>query len=263
MNPVMAVNQAAAVLVTDTGTAEALGIPREKWVYLHSGADATDKWNISERICYHESPVVRFTTETALEAACLVASEIDFFDLYSCFPCATIIAALELGFSADNLPPLTITGGLSYFGGAGNNYTMHSIAHAVERLRRHPDQYGMVTGVGYYLTKYSVGIYSGLEPERPWIRRDKNAAQDKIDALVSPVLCENPHGPATVETYTVLHDLAGGEPHPIIIARLDSGERCFASTEEGSELPARMEREEFIGYRGFVTPGEGGPNTFR
>jgi len=263
MNPIIAVNQAAAVLMTDTGTAEALGIPREKWVYLHGGADATDKWNISERICYHESPVVRFTAEAALESARLGVLDIDFFDLYSCFPCATLIAALEIGLSADSLPPLTITGGLSYFGGAGNNYTMHAIAHAVERLRWHPEEYGMVTGVGYFLTKYSVGIYSGLEPERVWSRQNRRAAQKKLDALESPVLCERPHGPATVETYTVLHDGPDGEAFPIIIARLDSGERCFATTEKGSGLPARMEREEFIGYRGFVTPGGPGPNILR
>lgn len=263
MNPVLAVNQAAAIIVTDTDTARKLDIPRNKWVYIHGGTEATDKWYISERISYHTSPVIRFTAEAALKAAALDVSDISFFDLYSCFPCAAIIAALEIGLQIDNLPPLSITGGLSYFGGAGNNYTMHAIAHAVERLRTHPEEYGLITGVGYYLTKNAVGIYSGVEPRKPWHREPKNIIQEKIDAMESPAFCERPQGPATVETYTVLHDTPDGIPWPIIIARLDSGERCFATTEKGSNLATQMEQEEFIGYRGFVSSGEKGPNIFK
>ncbi len=263
MNPVLAVNQAAAVLVTDTETARSLGIPREKWVYLHGGAEAADKWYISERLCYHASPLIRFTVEASLEAAGLTMADIDFLDLYSCFPCATIIAAREIGLDIHDLPPLTITGGLSYFGGAGNNYTMHAIAHAVERLRRHPEETGLVTGVGYFLTKYAVGIYSGREPARVWRRPRRNLVQERIDALEPPPFCLKPDGPATVETYTVLHDRPDGVPWPVIIARLDSGERCLATAPHGSDLADRMEEEEFIGCRGVVTPGDGGPNLFQ
>lgn len=263
MNPVLDVNQAAAVILTDTDTARKLGIPCDQWVYIHGGAEATDKWFISERISYHASPIIRLTVESSLKAAGLVLSEIDFFDLYSCFPCAAIIAALEIGLPLHDLPALTITGGLSYFGGAGNNYTMYSIVHAVERLRRQPEEYGLVTGVGCYLTKYAVGIYSGREPRKAWNRSPKNIIQEQIDAMESPVLCQNPEGPATVETYTVLHDRPDGAPFPIIIARLDSGARCFATTKKNSDLALRMEQEEFIGYRGFVTPGDKGPNLFR
>lgn len=262
-NPVLPVNQAAAVLMTGTQTAHRLGIPKEKWVYPRSGAEAADKWYISERVNYHSSPVIRFTVESALRTAGKGIGDIDFFDLYSCFPCAAIISAMEMGLPVNNLPPLTITGGLPYFGGPGNNYTLHSIAHAVERLRRNPEEFGMVTGVGYFLTKHSVGIYSGTEPEKPWGREPKKLVQARIDELESPVLNERPRGAATVETYTVLHESADGRPWPIIIARLDNGERCFATAEKGSDLPDRMEEEEVIGYRGFVTPGEGGPNTFR
>jgi acetyl-CoA C-acetyltransferase len=263
MNPVPAVNQAAAVLMTDTETARKLAIPRDKWVYIRGGAEATDKWYISERVNYYSSPLIRFTAKAALKSAGIELPDIDFFDLYSCFPCATIISALEIGLPIQPLPPLSITGGLSFFGGPGNNYTMHSIAHAVERLRKHPKEYGFITGVGHYLTKHSVGIYSGMEPEKAWGREPQKDIQARIDALESPVLCERPEGPATVETYTVLHDSPDGIPWPIIIARLDSGERCLATTLKGSDLVMQMEQEEFIGYRGHITPGERGPNIFR
>ena len=262
LNPIPAVNQAAAVLVTDTKTARKLGIPQDKWVYLHGGADTSDKWYISERVNYHSSPAVRYTTRAALKSAGLQLSDISFFDLYSCFPCAVYIAAREIGLSIQDPPPLSITGGLSFFGGPGSNYTMHSIAHAVERLRKTPDEYGFVTGVGNNMTKYSVGIYSGIEPAKPWGRESESEIFKKIAALESPVFCEQPNGPATVETYTVLHDRPDRKPHPIIIARLDSGERCLATASRESAFINRMETEEFIGYKGFVKMGEAGLNVF-
>lgn len=263
MNPVMYVNQAAALMITDTETAKKIAIPKDKWIYLHGGSEAADKWYISERANYYSSPVVRFTTEAALQSAGLELNDIDFFDLYSCFPCATIIAAMEIGLPVDHLPPLSITGGLSFFGGPGNNYTMHSIAHAVERLRKHREQYGFITGIGHYMTKHTVGIYSGIEPQKAWNREPNNLIKNKIAALDAPALNEKPQGPVTIETYTVLHDKPDGIPWPVIIARLDSGERCFATTEKGSDLAMRMEQEEFIGQRGFVKSGKAEePNIF-
>jgi acetyl-CoA C-acetyltransferase len=107
------------------------------------------------------------------------------------------------------------------------------------------------------------GAPGGREPGKAWRRPRRNLVQERIDALEPPPFCLKPDGPATVETYTVLHDRPDGVPWPVIVARLDSGERCLATTPRGSDLAGRMEEEEFIGCRGVVTPGEGGPNLFR
>lgn len=262
MNPNPAVNQGAAVIMTDTDTARKLSISRDRWIYLHGGAEASDKWHVSERVNYHSSPAIRLIVESALLQSGRTLADISFFDLYSCFPCAALIAAQEIGLSLLDLPPLSITGGLSCFGGPGNNYTMHAIANAVDRLRKQPDEYGLVSGMGWFLTKHAVGIYSGVEPANEWRRTSQNEIQSRIDALESPVFCETPQGNATVETYTVMHESSEATPFPIIIARLDSGERCFAATEKGSELALHMEQEEFIGRRGMVTSGGNGPNIF-
>ena len=263
MNPVLAVNQAAGVIVTGTRTARQLGIPEEKWVYLHGAADAHDKWFVTERVNYHSSPAIRMIVQSALKQAGRDLSDIDLFDLYSCFPCATVIAALEIGLPFSDLSLLSLTGGLSCFGGAGNNYSMHAIAHVVERLRVSREKFGLVTGIGWFLTKHTVGIYSGIEPKTPWHREPSDAIQARIEAMESPALCTNPNGPATIETYTVMHDTSDGIPVTIIIARLDSGERCMAVTAKGSDLAERMEQEDFIGYRGIVKAGNGGPNLFK
>ena len=48
------------------------------------------------------------------------------------------IGADMLGIPVDDPRPLTVTGGLPYHGGPGNNYSTHAIARMVERLRAKP-----------------------------------------------------------------------------------------------------------------------------
>ena len=62
-------------------------------------------------------------------------ADMAFIDLYSCFPVAVELGCQEIGFAEDDPRGLTVTGGLPYFGGPGNNYVMHSIAEMMARVR--------------------------------------------------------------------------------------------------------------------------------
>ena len=62
--------------------------------------------------------------------------------------------------SQDDPRGLTITGGLPYFGGPGNNYVTHSIAEMIDKVRSRPGSKGLITANGNYITKQSAGIYS-------------------------------------------------------------------------------------------------------
>ena len=53
------------------------------------------------------------------------------FDLYSCFPFPVFVICEALGLAADDPRGLTLTGGLPYFGGPGNSYSLHGIAETV------------------------------------------------------------------------------------------------------------------------------------
>ena len=86
--------------------------------------------------------------------------DIDLIDLYSCFPSAVEIACNEMEISQDDPRGLTITGGLPYFGGPGNNYVTHSIAEMIDKVRSRPGSKGLITANGNYITKQSAGIYS-------------------------------------------------------------------------------------------------------
>lgn len=262
LNAIMQVDQSAAVLIASVAKARELGIPREKWVFLHGFADAHDLWNILDRQDYHSSPAMRLTGERALEMAGVSAADLAMIDLYSCFPSAVEIGAESLGLALDDPRGFTLTGGLPYFGGPGNNYSLHAVATLVERLRAAPGAFGLSSGNGWFLTKQSVGIYSTAEPKAPFARQDPAVIQRKIDALPHPEVVAAPQGPAAIETYTVVHS-RDGYRMGIVIGRDGQGRRFVAHTPRDPELLAAMERTEQIGRRGEASAAaDGAHNLF-
>jgi len=255
MNAVIQVDMAAAVVMTNAKTARELGIPESKWVYLHGCAEATDIWHVSERVNYHSSPAIRTMGQKAFAMAGKTAAEMDFIDLYSCFPSAVEIGCAELGIAEDDPRGLTVTGGLPYFGGAGNNYVMHSIVTMMEKVRAKPGSFGMVTANGWYVTKHAMGIYSTTRAKGPWRREDPKTYQRDIDAMAHPVVEAKPDGEGIVETYTVMHD-RGGPRIGIIVGRLGEGKRFIAHTPNDEATLNEVMARETLGRRGRVTAGD-------
>lgn len=254
LNAVIEVDMAAAVVMTSVEKARALGVPESKWVYLHGCGDAADIWHVSERVNYHSSPAIRTVGQKAFAMAGKTVGDLAFIDLYSCFPSAVQIGCQELGIAENDPRGLTITGGLPYFGGAGNDYVMHSIVTMVERLRSHTGKFGLCTGNGWYVTKHSAGIYS-TEPTRgAWQREDPKTYQREIDAMAHPQVVEKPDGAASVETYTVVTDRKGNR-FGIIVGRLENGARFLANSPDDEATLDMMMREEILGRKGTVTPG--------
>jgi acetyl-CoA C-acetyltransferase len=248
MNAIMDVDQAAAVIVTSPAEARRLGIPESKWIYLNGCADASDIWFISERTDFYSSPAIRRCGERALQAAGITIDDVSYFDLYSCFPVAVQIGRDMLGVPEDDPRPFTMTGGLPYFGGPGSNYSMHAIATMTERLRAEPDRTGVVTALGWYLTKHAIGVYSATPSESPWGRPDMTPDQQAIDSEPAPKLVERADGPATIETYTVMFDREGKPEYGIIVGRASDGTR-FLAAPEPSALE-EMTRREMVAVTG-------------
>ncbi|HEY9565125.1 MAG TPA: acetyl-CoA acetyltransferase, partial [Nocardioides sp.] len=243
------VNQGAAVLVTSVATAERLGIPQEKWVFLHGHADTFER-EIMERPDLGTSPSAVRATTAALDMAGLTTSDIACFDLYSCFPIAVSNVVEGLGLDEEDPRGFTVTGGLPFFGGAGNNYSMHAIAETVQRLRDDPGAFGLVGANGGSLSKYSVGIYS----TRPVAWRSDTSAelQRELDGVPSVSVVERADGPATIESFTVRH--AKTSRTGIVIGRLDAtGERFVALGVDGDEtLLELLDSAQPVGQQVFV-----------
>lgn len=256
MNAIIDVDQSAAVLMTSVGAARQLGIPESRWVYVWGTGEATDHWFVSDRVDYASSPAIREAGHQALTAAGIGIGDVDHLELYSCFPCAVQIGRDMLGVSADDPRPLTVTGGLPYFGGPGNNYSMHGIASMMDRLRAQPGSVGLVSALGWYLTKHAIGVYASKPKDGPFVRPDAKAAQRRLDEEPSPEVAEEPAGPATIETYTVVHGREGEPIRGIVIGRLDDGRRFLANTPDDRAVLEALTTREGVGVRGRVTPGE-------
>lgn len=255
LNAVIEVDMAAALVMMSVDKARELGVPEKQWVYLHGCADASDIWHVSERVNYFTSPAIRMIGKKAFAMAGKTAADLSLIDLYSCFPSAVELGCQELGIAEDDERGLTVTGGLPYFGGPGNNYVMHSIVTMTERLRATPGRFGLCTGNGWYVTKHSAGIYSTAPVEGPWVREDPKAYQKDIDAMLHPAVVEKPRGRAKIETYTVVTDRKG-KRFGIVVGRLDDGKRFLANTPDDDVTLGRMMREEMLGRSGDVTSGE-------
>ncbi|MGB9053034.1 MAG: dihydrofolate reductase family protein, partial [Pseudolabrys sp.] len=186
MNSNAIIDQAAAILVTSVGKAREWGIPQERWVFLHGCADGTDTWIVSERERLDTSPSIKGCARLALEMAGKKVADVAAFDLYSCFPSAVEVAMKEIGIADDDPRPISVTGGLPFFGGPGNNYVTHSIAEMMNVVRQKPGSFGMVTANGNYLTKHSAGLYSTAPTEGTWRREDPKKFQAELDGQLAP-----------------------------------------------------------------------------
>jgi acetyl-CoA C-acetyltransferase len=257
MNSNAFIDQAASLVLTSVGKARDLGIPESKWVYLHGCADAYDHWFLSDRVNFHTSPAMRIVGRETFEMAETAIDQIDHFDLYSCFPSAVEMACQEQGLATDDPRGLTVTGGLPYFGGPGNNYVTHSIAEMMNRVRAKPGSKGLVTANGNYITKQSAGVYSTDAPEKPFAPKDPKTYQMEIDAAKGPGTTEHASGPATIETYTVMHDRKGPS-YAILFGRLDADNtRFIANTPDDPALLQEMTQKDFIGAKGTVKTVDG------
>jgi acetyl-CoA C-acetyltransferase len=261
MNSNAFIDQSAAIIMTSVAKARELGIPEAKWVYLHGCADANDHWYISDRINHHTSPAMRTVAAETLAMADCSLDDIGAFDLYSCFPSAVEICCKEIGLGEDDPRGLTVTGGLPYFGGPGNNYVTHSIAEMMNTVRATPGIRGMVTANGNYVTKQSGGIYSTTPTERPFAPKPPKSYQARIDASKGPPTVETATGPAAIETYTVMHDRKGPS-YAILFARDTDGRRFIANTPDDAKLLADMTTQDYLGAKGTVRTTAEGVNIF-
>jgi len=236
------VNMASALILTSARAARDAGVPNDRWVFIHAGAQARDTWHVSERETLTASPAIRASARAALQHAGLSVDEIAYLDLYSCFPAAVQVAARELGVALeDRARPLTLTGGLTFAGGPGNNYTGHAIATLVGRLRADPQACALASAVGWYLTKHALAIYSGRPPRKPFRSLDPRIRPRTVRrARIGYV------GGGTVEAYTLAYHRDGAPEAVIMSALTPGGERALIRSSD-PEIVIAAGRSDLLG----------------
>ncbi len=248
MNANNAVDMGAALIMTSVGHALALGIDESRFVYPHAGVEGQDHFSASVRDNFTTSPGIRLIGQKLFELAGTTAKELDFVDLYSCFPSAVQVAAAELGLGEAR--DLTVTGGLTFGGGPLNNYVMHSIARMVELLREQRGSRGLITANGGNLYKHAHGIYSAEPPARDFQWAN---VQDEINLLPARVNLAAFEGEVNIESYAVMYGASA--PSVSHVSCLTSaGERTWVNVDDAETMIA-MTRAEFCGRAARITAG--------
>lgn len=246
-NSHLGVDMGAAVILCSAEAAERAGVPPDRWVFPWGAGQGHDHWYFSERDELHRSQCLRLIGERLLDGVA-----VDHADVYSCFPIAVEISATELGLGLDR--ELTQTGGLTFAGGPGNNYSMHGIAALADRLRSEPGTVGVATANGWYMTKHAVGLYSTAEPPAPFAVHD---VQADVDALPRREVAADFDGAAEVESYTALYERDGSVGMGIVLARLEDGRRTAAKSHDPDVLAELLADTDPLGRAVHVTAPDG------
>ncbi len=242
------VNQGAAIILCSARKARELDIAENKWVYIHAvtcAKEASIMGRSDLSACASAVNVVQEAFNIAGQGvdddSPLTMRDMCYLDLYSCFsfPVFTIMEAFNL--RHDDKRGLTLTGGLPYFGGAGNNYSSHAIVEAVIRARRDPKAFAWVGANGGAMSKYACGIYS-TRPTRWDIGRYNLMA----DTQRSFEVAEEYDGEAIVESYTIAPNKRGAVAS--IIARTADDMRVAAMiNQDASDVMQHLSDDQAIG----------------
>ncbi|BBY64959.1 acetyl-CoA acetyltransferase [Mycolicibacterium helvum] len=225
------VNQGAAALIMSVEAARKLGVAEEKWVYLHGHADQREQ-DLLDREDVSVSYSSKQAVAEALRGTGIGIDDVATFDLYSCFPFPVFAVCDDFGLAADDPRGLTLTGGLPYFGGPGNNYSLHGIAETVVAMRDKPGAFGLVGANGGVMSKYSVGVYSTTPTD--WVPDRSKELQADIAALPKVAVTRNANGAGVIETYSVRYDWPVRTG--VIIGRLAADNSRFLALAEEPEL---------------------------
>ena len=216
-----AVDLGGAVILTSAGKARELGIAKDKWVWLAGAAEAAEP-PLSQRAVIHRSAALDFAIPAALDQAGLAPSDLGPVDIYSCFPCAVFAAVDSMQHADRALGDYTLTGGLSFFGGPGNGYSVYNIAAMVDALRYDGSKPALVTANGGVMSKQAVGIYTATQPADAWLGEVAKGYAPKLLALD-----DAPQGKARVLSFVRPAGKEGFVPATVLI-ETEGGARAMA-----------------------------------
>lgn len=251
-NPI--VNQGAAVILTSLGKARAMGVADDKIVFVLGGAAGDEPRDILARERYNGSAVMDAVLGAARN---LAPNGFDAVEFYSCFPCVPKMTRRTLGLDAT--VPLSVAGGLTFFGAPLNDYMTHAVVAMVDRLRAGGGT-GLLYGQGEYVTKHHA-LVLGDAPPIALLRADFRLGEVEARAAnAAPPLSIDYRGGAVIETYTVLFDRDERPRHGIVIARTPAGERIAGrvDAEDIATIARLMGDGPVIGAGGMIADGADG-----
>ncbi len=250
MNSFVTVDQGAAVILMSEEKALQSASNKRRPVYFTGGGYAQDPQRfMAEKSDFTSSPPLQKAVERALERANTALEDLDCFDLYSCFPCAVTIAKKMIHISDDDPRPLTLTGGLGFFGGPGNNYSLHSAATLAELISTGEKENGLITALGWFMHKHAAGIYSSRPNNGFDTQGDLADQKDPLYGLPPVQIAERADGTGIIETYTVIFSPDRTAAYAVIYGKTQDGFRFVARSQEDASVFHLLMSENQIGQK--------------
>jgi acetyl-CoA C-acetyltransferase len=197
----------------------------------------------------HRSPGFALAGRRALETAGIVREALGPVELYSCFPVAVRIQALELGLAGK--APFTVTGGMAFYGGPLNNFVLQALVRLAQRLRAEPG-HGLLTAVSGLMTKQGVSVWSSTPAPDGFRWDDVSGAVAAETARVEAA--PEGEGAGRIAGYTVHFDREGRAERLVAYVDLDDGRRTLAGSDDAGWME-RAQRVEQNGTRVRVAEG--------
>ncbi|MBE7193285.1 MAG: acetyl-CoA acetyltransferase [Gordonia polyisoprenivorans] len=258
LNAAPNVNQSAAVVLMSSSLADEFAIPESHRVHPISAARGREIADPIRRPSFSRSRAMEATLDHALRTATQAGELPELLEIYSCFPVVPKLARDHLGLPAHR--ELTVTGGLSFFGGPGNNYMLHGVADLVARLRQSPEpSTALAYGQGEFVTKHAALVLSSAAPATEYQAGTEPIAEQRaIDAAVVNDVESAPDGPSVIETFTAFQE--GDGWIGLVVGRLEADGRRFVARTDPTDtrtMAGLLSPDlEAVGRPGTVTPGE-------
>jgi acetyl-CoA C-acetyltransferase len=166
-----------------------------------------------------------------------------------------------LGLPEDGSQALTVTGGLPYFGGPGNNYSMHALVEMAQRLRG-SEQRALVTANGGILSKHAAAILAAVPNAggaQPLDLTTPEALEIDRSDIPSVPMAEAPES-GTVLSYTVIFE-RNKPDRAVILGETEAGERFLANSEDEATVES-FKQSSPVGKPATISSNEG-RNSFR
>jgi len=232
------VSQASAILICEEELADQLNISKQKRIYPMASSETNHMIALIQRPSLISSAGLKLASEKINEVVDENSINLDFIDLYSCFPVA--VQQFENVLNLNTKISKTITGAMPFAGGPLNNYMLHATVQALLKLRNQSGN-SLITGVSGMMTKQSFCLWSS-EYQMPFYHVDVTKKAQQLDKPIP--ISKAKHGNGIVIGYTVLYE--GTQPSLGVFYIEDSqGERKVVTSKD-KEIISSMREKEWI-----------------
>ena len=219
------VNQASAIIITTVDELQTYVQHSDNCTFPNVLIESNTVTPVLERRSLHQCIGLEEIHREFLHLTKKHPAEIQFHELYSCFPIAVRLQREAYGL---NDLPVTVTGGMTFGGGPFNNFTFQGLSQLSQKVRE-ADTDGLITSISGMLTKQGLILITAQNSNSNILLSDvSNKTQSRAQSVeIQPDMT----GHAEIISSTVSHT-AGSPKVFVLVENQYKKRRLLSSTKE-------------------------------